>query len=91
VLPDRYPLTGITIDEILAAENAVGRLIDYGVLMPRAQALYEFAAEDLNEPALLDFIAHGNLVYAWPYEDRAVWISRHAVAATRLAARVTPR
>ena len=91
VLPDRYPLTGITIDEILAAENAVGRLSDYGVLMPRAQALYEFAAEDLNEPALLDFIAHGNLVYAWPYEDRAVWISRHAVAATRLAVRVTPR
>jgi hypothetical protein len=90
VLPDRYPLTGVTIDEILAAENAIGRLIDYGVLLPRAQALYEFAAEDLGEPALLEFIAHGNLVYAWPYEDRAAWVSRRYVAATRLVARVTP-
>jgi hypothetical protein len=50
VLPDRYPLTGVTIGEILAAENVIGRPIDYGVLLPRAQALYEFAAEDLNEP-----------------------------------------
>jgi hypothetical protein len=90
VLPDRYPLTGVTIDEILAAENAIGRLIDYGVLLPRAQALYEFAAEDLGEPALLDFISHGNLVYAWPYEDRAAWVSRRYVAATRFVSRVTP-
>jgi hypothetical protein len=89
VLPDRYPLTGIEIGEILAAENPIGRLIDYGVLLPRAQALYEFAAEDLDEPALLDFISHGNLVYAWPYSDRAAWTSTHFVAVTRLVARVT--
>lgn len=89
VLPDRYPLTGITIGEILAAENPIGRLIDYGVLLPRAQALYEFAAEELNEPALLEFIAHGNLVYAWPYEDRAAWVSRHSRVATRFVTRVT--
>ena len=89
VLPDRYPLTGVTIGEILAAENSIGRLIDYGVLLPRAQALYEFAAEDLNEPALLDFISRGNLVYAWPYEDRAAWVSRRSVGATRLIARLT--
>jgi hypothetical protein len=89
VLPDRYPLTGITIDRVLAAENAVGRLIDYGVLLPRAQALYEFAAAELNEPALLGFISDGNLVYAWPYEDRAAWVCRRSIAATRLVARVT--
>jgi hypothetical protein len=90
VLPDRYPLTGITIGQILAAENPIGRLIDYGVLIPRAQALYEFAAEELNEPALLEFICGGNLVYAWPYEDRAAWVSTRAIAATRLVARITP-
>jgi hypothetical protein len=89
VLPDRYPLTGITIGEILAAENRIGRLIDYGVLLPRAQALYEFAAEELDEPALLGFIAHGNLVYAWPYEERAAWARSRHVFATRLVARVT--
>jgi hypothetical protein len=83
VLPHRYPLTGITIGEILAAENPIGRL-------PRAQPLYEFAAEELNEPALLEFIADGNLVYAWPYEDRTAWVSRHSRAATRFVTRVTP-
>lgn len=89
VLPDRYPLTGVTIDRILAAENPLGRVIDYGVLLTRAQALYELAAEELNEPALLGFISHGNLVYAWPYEERAAWVSSRSVAATRLVAKVT--
>lgn len=89
VLPDTYPLTGVTIDELLDAENAIGRLIDYGVLVPRAQALYEFAAEDLGEPAVLDFICHGSLIYAWPYEDRGAWASTRSVAATRLIARIT--
>jgi hypothetical protein len=89
VLPDRYPLTGITIEEILGAENPIGRLIDYGVLLPRAQELYEFAAEDLNEPAVLDFISHGSLVYAWPYEDRAAWDSTRSIAATRVVTRMT--
>jgi len=28
ILPDRYPLTGISIDQILALENHGGRLID---------------------------------------------------------------
>jgi hypothetical protein len=60
------------------------------VLLPRAQARYEFAAEELNEPALLELIAHGNLVYAWPYEDRAAWVSRRYVGVTRFVARVTP-
>jgi len=32
----------------------------------------------------------GNLVYAWPYEDRAAWVSRRHVAVTRFVARVTP-
>jgi hypothetical protein len=90
VLPDTYPLTDVTIGEILALENAIGRLIDYGVLIPRAQALYEFAAEDLGEPALLDFISHGNLVYAWPYDDRAAWTCTRSSAAIRLIARMTP-
>jgi hypothetical protein len=35
VLPTRYPLTNISIEEILAAENYAGRLIDYGVILPR--------------------------------------------------------
>jgi hypothetical protein len=40
ILPTRYPLTGVSISEILQAENYLGRLIDYGVILPRIQALY---------------------------------------------------
>ena len=81
ILPYRYPLTGISITEILDAENSAGRLIDYGVLLPRAQALYAFAAADLGEPRLLDFIRDGCLVYAWRYEDRDAWTTTRAAAA----------
>jgi len=35
ILPDRYPLTGLSIDQILALENSAGRLIDYGVILPK--------------------------------------------------------
>jgi hypothetical protein len=35
ILPNRYPLDGFTLSEILALENYAGRLIDYGVMLPR--------------------------------------------------------
>lgn len=34
ILPNRYPLDGVTVQEILDAENYLGRLIDYGVILP---------------------------------------------------------
>jgi len=78
VLPDRYPLTGVSIGEILAAENYAGCLIDYGVIVPRLQALYAFAAADLDEPRLLDLIQDGFPVYAWMYEERHAWTTARA-------------
>src|SRR5262249_59805028 len=33
ILPDRYPLDGFTLHEILALENYTGRLIDYRVIL----------------------------------------------------------
>jgi hypothetical protein len=78
ILPDRYPLTGLSIDEILALENYAGRLIDYGIILPKMQALYEFAASDLDEPRLLDLVRDGFPVYAWPYEDRRAWTTTRA-------------
>jgi len=78
ILPDRYPLTGFSIDQILALENYAGRLIDYGVILPKMQALYEFAASDLDEPRLLDLVRDGFPVYAWPYEDRNAWTTTRA-------------
>jgi hypothetical protein len=78
ILPDRYPLTGFSIDQILALENHAGRVIDYGVILPKMQALYEFAASDLDEPRLLDLVRDGFPVYAWPYEDRNAWTTTRA-------------
>ena len=89
VLPGQYPLTGLTIAGILAAENPLARLIDYGVMIPRAQELYELAAADLNEPGLLDFISHGSLIYAWPLEDRHVWIPTRSRALIKAVTRLT--
>jgi hypothetical protein len=80
ILPDRYPLTGLTIDRMLALENYGGRLFDYGVILPKMQALYEFAAEDLNEARLLDLVQNGCPVYAWPYADRHAWTTTRAPA-----------
>ncbi len=89
VLPGRYPLTDVTIAEILAAENFAARLIDYGVMIPRVQQLYEFVAADLGEPGLLDFISDGSLVYAWPFEDRHVWMPAKSRALIRAITRLT--
>lgn len=89
VLPQAYPLPDLSIDDVLKSENLAGRLIDYGVSLPRAQALYEFAAADLGEPALLAFVAEGNLVYAWPYEDRSAWAAPRFRGLSRLVSRLT--
>jgi hypothetical protein len=73
ILPDRYPLDGITLAEILVLENYAGRLIDYGVIVPRLQALYDWAAADLGEPRLLGLIRDGLPAYAWTNDERHPW------------------
>ena len=73
ILPDRYPLDGITLGEILDLENYAGRLIDYGVILPRTQALYAFAAADLGEPRLLGFVQEGLPAYAWTNDEHHPW------------------
>jgi len=73
ILPDRYPLVGFTLSEILALENYAGRLIDYGVMLPRIQALYAFAAADLDEPRLLGFVQDGLPAYAWTNDEDHPW------------------
>src|SRR5260370_42524332 len=68
ILPNRYPLDGSTVEELLDAENYLGRLVDYGVILPRAHALYAHAASELNEPQLLEILRDGRPVYPGPYE-----------------------
>jgi hypothetical protein len=89
ILPNRYPLNGSSVAEILEAENDLGRLVDYGVILPRAEALYAHAASDLNEPQLAGLIRDGAPVYAWPYEDRKAWRTTRAPLAIRTLTRLT--
>jgi hypothetical protein len=78
ILPVRYPLHGITLSEILAMENYAGRLIDYGVILPRIQALFVFAAADLDEPRLLELVRDGLPAYAWTNDEQHPWTTTRA-------------
>jgi len=73
VLPDKYPLEEPGIDVVLAKENYYGRIFDYGVIAPRIELLYEFAADDLDEPRVAALCTERSPVYAWPFEYRDVW------------------
>jgi hypothetical protein len=72
VLPDRYPLED-DVAAYVVAERKLGQMLDYGVIGPRLQQLYEWSATELDEPALLDCIRDGSPTYAWSFSDRDVW------------------
>jgi hypothetical protein len=74
VVPNRYPLT-LGVDRYIADEQRLGRVFDYGMIVPRLQRLYAWSAEELGEPRLLQLIRDGIPIYAWPYEQRHVWHS----------------
>ena len=88
VLPNRYPLDG-DVDRYVADEQRLGRILDYAVIVPRLQRLYEWSAQELAEPRLLELVRDGNPIYAWPYEERHVWRSGSTPFAARALARVT--
>jgi hypothetical protein len=53
VLPNQYPLDA-DVDSHRSRELSFGRLLDYGVILPRPQPLYEWSARDLLAPGLLN-------------------------------------
>jgi hypothetical protein len=72
VLPDRYPLRG-DLEVYLVNEHGLGRTLDYGVIAPRLQAVYEWSAGELALPGLRGLVRDGSPIYAWSYADRHVW------------------
>jgi hypothetical protein len=87
VLPERYP-PAQELDAYLAAEHSLGRMLDYGVITPRLQRLYDWSALELRQPALRELCRDGTPTYAWPDPDRRVWNPEHVplpVRALRLA------
>jgi len=88
VLPDRYPLA-LDVESYIADEQRLGRVLDYAVIVPRLQPLYEWSAEELGEPRLLELVRDGNPIYVWPYAERHVWHSPHMPLAGRVLERLT--
>jgi hypothetical protein len=88
VIPDHYPLTR-DVEWYIADEQRLGRLLDYAVIAPRLQRLYEWSAEVLGEPRLLGLVRDGSPIYAWPYEQRHVWRTRHLPFPGRVLERLT--
>ena len=88
VLPDRYPLA-LDVDEYLADEHRLGRLLDYAVIVPRIQRTYEWSAAELDEPRLLELVRDGSPIYAWPFEQRHVWRAPQMPLAGRVLERAT--
>ena len=72
VLPNRYPLA-LDVERYIADEQRLGRMLDYAVIVPRLQRLYQWSAHELDEPRLLELVRDGNPIYAWSLEQRHVW------------------
>ena len=72
VLPDRYPLD-LDVERYVRDEQRLGRMLDYAVIVPRLQRLYEWSAAELHEPRLLELVRAGSPIYAFPFEQRHVW------------------
>jgi hypothetical protein len=89
ILPDRYPLQR-EVQEYIAEEHAFGRGLDYGIIQPRLQRLYEWSAEELREPGVLGLVREGNPVYAWPFEHRNVWEPARPTRTVRALRRILP-
>jgi hypothetical protein len=89
VLPDRYPLGDTALERLIQDENRLGRMLDYAVIAPRLQALYAFAAAEIEEPRLLEFVADGAPIYTWPSEEAHVWTTSSQPLAARALSRLT--
>ena len=77
------------VEWYITDEQRLGRLLDYAVIVPRLQCLYEWSAEELAESRLLELVRDGNPIYAWPFEERHVWRSPHMPFAAQVLERVT--
>jgi hypothetical protein len=88
VLPSRYPLAR-DVERYIAEEQRLGRMLDYAVIVPRLQRLYEWSAAELGEPRVRELVRDGSPVYAWPFERRHVWRAREMPLPARVIERAT--
>lgn len=72
VLPGRYPADG-EVETYVSDEHGFGRILDYAVIGPRLEQLYEWSATELDQPALTDLLRDGAPTYCWPADDGGAW------------------
>jgi hypothetical protein len=77
------------VERYIADEQRLGRMLDYAVIVPRLGRLYEWSAEELGEPHLLELVRDGSPIYAWPFEQRQVWRAPRMPFPARVLERVT--
>jgi hypothetical protein len=74
VFPERYPLTGVSVDDLIASQRRFSRSVDHAVIGVRVDALYAFAARSLGEPRVKDLVRDGTPAYVWPSDAREPWL-----------------
>jgi hypothetical protein len=72
--PEGYPLDRWTLDELIPAEGAVPRVLDWGIIASRLTELFDFASAALDEPRIATLVSNGTPCYAWPADERAHWV-----------------
>ena len=75
VLPDMYPLDG-DLEDYIADEHTIGRLLDVGVIVPRLTGLYAWSAHVLAIPDLNGLVRDATPAYAWDPHDVDPWAPR---------------
>ena len=88
ILPVRYPVAD-DLRTYVEAENNLGRLLDYGVILPRLEPLYEWSAAELRQPALAELVRQGTPHYVAPSEAVPYWRPIPEPSTVRLLARLT--
>jgi hypothetical protein len=83
VLPDRYPLRG-ELAQYISNENAFGRLLDVGMIVPRIDMLYSWSAHELAIPRLASLACGGVPNYEWDSDDTEGWKQPPRTAAKAL-------
>src|SRR4051812_20083320 len=89
VFPDRYPLVGVSVRDLVAGERRFFRSLDHGVIGGRIAMLYSFAAQSLSEPRVEDLVRDGVPAYVWPSDATEPWLDAGHGAMARLLAWVT--
>jgi hypothetical protein len=89
VFPDRYPLTDVSVADLIAGQHRFFRDVDYGVIGARIDVLYAFAARSLGEPRVEALVSDGVPAYVWPSDAREPWLNGGKRVVPRLLARAS--